>query len=103
MARARPPTNSRSVPSTIGVPLAHRSPLLSSPMTSAVRRPSSEVALDLAAPIASLVETAQRAEREARHADARAVYEAALRHPALPRAGLVASPASLLRWIARTL
>ncbi len=72
-------------------------------MSSAARRPSSPDALDLAAPIASLVEAAQRAEREARHGDARALYEDALRHPALGRARLVASPAALLRWIARTL
>lgn len=65
--------------------------------------PASPGSRDAAIGVAELVERAQAAERTAAHAEARALYERALRHPGLARAGLTVTPAALLRWIARTL
>lgn len=52
--------------------------------------------------LVAMVDDAQRLERQSQHAEARRLYELALRHPALRSASAVATPAALLRWIART-
>ena len=77
-------------------------------MTAAARR-SAPLAAPLDAPdpqllaIAASVDDAQRLERQGQHVGARRLYEAVLRDRGLPRAAAVATPAALLRWIARTL
>ena len=53
--------------------------------------------------LVGMVDDAQRLERQSQYAAARELYERALRHRSLASAGAVATPAALLRWIARTL
>ena len=53
--------------------------------------------------LVAMVDDAQRLERHSHHAPARELYERALRHRGLASAHAVATPAALLRWIARTL
>jgi putative nucleotidyltransferase with HDIG domain len=53
--------------------------------------------------LVAMVDEAQRLERQSQYAAARELYEVALRHRGLASAQAVATPAALLRWIARTL